>query len=408
MIGTDSGNILPDSIKTAPELLSEQGYYTIGVSENGYAGEAKGLDVRFDDFTKSSLSSIRDALSLDFIPALTKYLLSLRSHGPGFNLDKSAHAQQNSFYTTDITKRKLKTASKHDKPFFCYVHYNDPHHPYLPPLSYIDEYLNEIEASAEDAMAFAQKMHDELYPLMAEGLPIAKDQWEMLHAMYDATIKYTDACVGKLYDLVTNQIKRDTIVVITADHGDLFGEYGLLGHHMVLHDGLIHVPLVTHGLEGVEDHTQKPTQHIDIMQTLISIAGADTSQFQGYDLQTETRTKAISQDLRGTVDDAKAQNYERIVQYNPDVDLSHLPKSMVTAVRTTDLKLVQTDEWTRLYALPNETEEVSKEYSDQFVELQSFTQQWLQTEGEPLDTTSEKPELSSDTEQHLREMGYLE
>jgi len=406
MIGTNSGDILPEPITTAPELFAEQGYHTIGVSDNAYAGKAKGLDNRFDDFISCMLSS--DSISKYHAPTLLKYLLHFRTHGPGMVFDNSAHAEQRAFFTTDITKRKLRSALRGKKPFFCYTHYNDPHHPYIPPLSYRNEYIDEVEASTEEAVSFAHEMNEKLYQWMARGLPISDDQWEMLYAMYDATIKYTDACVEELFDFVTNQCERDTVVVITADHGDLFGEYDLLGHHMVLHDGLTHVPLVTHGLEEVADHTTRPTQHIDIMQTLLSIAGADTSQFQGYDLQNDTRTYAISQDLRGSVDDDETENYKRILQYNGDIDLSHLPQSMVTAVRGTNLKLVQTDEWTKLYELPTENEDMSDVYPDQFTELQYFIQQWLQTDGKPLDITSKEADLSADTERHLREMGYLE
>ena len=224
--------------------------------------------------------------------------------------------------------------------------------------------------------------------------------------MYDATIKYTDACVGSLFDFVHNQFEN-TIVVITADHGDLFGEYGLLGHHMVLHDGLIHVPLVTHGLTGVDHHVGSPTQHIDIMKTLLSIAGADTSQFQGYDIRENSRTVAISQDLRGTVDDDEERNYDRIRKYNSSVDLSHLPKSMVTAARTTDFKLVQTDDWTKLYKLPNEEEDISNKYPSEFEDLRSFISEWMDTEGTPFEVAPDEAELTEETEEHLREMGYL-
>lgn len=406
MIGTNSGNVLAKEMKTAPELLSNLGYRTIGVSENGYAGTAKDIDERFDDFVKSSLSSSRDLFSYQHGVSFLKYALNPREHGPGYTFNKSAHGKQSSFFTTDIAKRKLNRVSGSDEPFFCYVHYNDPHHPYIPPLSYRDKYISEIDATVEEALTFAERMNNKLYEWMAEGLPLSNREWEMLYAMYDATIKYTDACVGRLFNFVHNQFEN-TIVVITADHGDLFGEYGLLGHHMVLHDGLIHVPLVTHGLTGVDHHVGTPTQHIDIMKTLLSIAGADTSQFQGYDIRENSRTVAISQDLRGTVDDDEERNYDRIRKYNSSVDLSHLPKSMVTAARTTDFKLVQTDDWTKLYELPNEQEDVSNKYPSEFEDLRSFISEWMDTEGTPFEVAPGEAELTEETEEHLREMGYL-
>jgi uncharacterized sulfatase len=404
MIGANPG-MLPDSITTAPELFAEQGYQTMAISQNPYAGEAKGLAERFDDLTDVKLSGLGDLAY--FAPTLFKYAFQTSSHGPGMFASRAAHGEQCSFYINDVVKRKIRSASKSNNPFFCYAHYNDPHHPYIPPLSYKNEYINEIDASIDEALTIAREMNENQYQWMAEGLPLSDTQWEMLYAMYDAVIKYTDSCVGELFDFVIDHFPN-TIVIITSDHGELFGESGVLGHHMVLHDGVIRVPLVTYGLDNIEHHTKNPTQHIDIMQTLLSIANADTSHFQGYNIQNKTRTKAISQDLRGSVDDADSNNYERITRYNDEIDLSHLPQSMVTAVRTTDFKLVHTDEWSKLYMLPNETDDVSEKYPEKYNELQSFVEHWLQSEGAPLDIAAKDAELNRETEQRLKDMGYLE
>jgi uncharacterized sulfatase len=406
MIGVKSGHQIPESIKTVPELLSARGYKTIGVSENGYAGEAKGIDKRFDDFIHSNPSSVSDILSPQFGPSFVKYLLKIREHGPGLTVNKKAHAENKSYFTTDIAKRKLRSISRRSLPFFCYIHYNDPHHPYIPPLSHRDEYTVGLENTADEAVAFAKQMHDELYQWIADGVPLTESEWEMLHAMYDATIKYTDSCVGKLFDFVQDRFSN-TIVVITADHGDLFGEYGLLGHHIVLHDGLIHVPMVTHGLDNVQHHVDHPTQHIDLMQTILSIVGADTTQFQGYDLREQSREIAISQDLRATVDDDEEQNYERIRQYNPDIDLSHLPASLVTAARTTDLKLVRTDEETRLYQLPDEDNDIHAERPDKHRELSIKLDNWLRETETASRADPKKKELTDELEEHLQDMGYI-
>jgi uncharacterized sulfatase len=407
LLGKRSGHLIPESLTTAPELFAESGYRTIGVSENSYAGEAKGLDERFDEFVGNTTPTLNlDSLLSHDGMMLGRYILNAREHGPGLTLDRTAHKDQRSFFTTEVVKRKLRNASSTEEPFFCYVHYNDVHHAYLPPMSYRSDFIGETDATAQEAIEFARDMHENLYEYIAEGIPFTETQWEMLRAMYDAIIKYVDSCVGSLFDFVQNQIEN-TIVVITADHGDLFGEEGLLGHHIVLHDGLIHVPLVVHGLDGIDQCTQHPTQHIDVMQTLLSVAGADTSQFRGYTLTEECRDIAISQDLRGTVDDDDAQNYERIRKYNPDIDLSHLPVSLLTSVRTADYKLLHTEEWTKLYRLPNESTDVKENEPNVYKELLTFVQNWLDSEGQPLDITSDKGELSDETEQQLRDMGYL-
>ncbi len=403
MVGENSGDRLPESMVTAPELFAERGYHTIGIAENGYAGRLKGFDTRYDDFV--SINADAQQLLSEHLPSMVKYLFNIRSHGPGFSPYKSKHGEQTSYFTSDILKRKLRR--RPDKPVFCYVHYNDSHHPYIPPIAYRDEFLDGIDASGTEAVTFAKRMNEELYEWMADGIQLSDREWEMLFAMYDATIKYMDACVGELFGFVQEQL-GETIFVVTSDHGDLFGEAGLLGHHIVLHDGVINVPLVIHGLDGVSHHTDRPTQHIDVMQTLLSVAGADTQQFQGIDLRRESREVAISQDHRRTVDDDSARSYDRIRQYNPDIDLSHLPKSLTTALRTTEYKLVHTEEFEKLYRLPDETTDVKGEEPSVYRELSEHYREWKQETENRFKAEPEAVELDEEMEQHLRDMGYLE
>jgi uncharacterized sulfatase len=404
MVGENSGNKIPESMATAPELFADCGYHTIGLAENGYAGKIKGFDHRYDDFV--SINADARGLISKYPRTIAKYIFNVRSHGPGFSLYKSKHGEQTSFFTSDIAKRKISQAPDSD-PVFCYIHYNDSHHPYIPPIAYQNKYRNEIGRPAREAIKFAKRMNKELYQWMADGLPLSSDEWEMLHAMYDATINYMDAIVGEMFDFVQTELD-DTIFVVTSDHGDLFGESGLLGHHIALHDGVINVPMVVHGLNGVSDHAHKPTQHIDLMQTLLSVVGADTSQFQGCDLRNESREVAISQDLRGTVDDPDAENYERIRQYNSEIDLSHLPKSLTTAVRTDKYKLVHTDEWDRLYKLPNESEDVKNKYPSVFDKLIDAYNDWKEETDTKNNWESKEVKLDEKMEDHLRDMGYLE
>lgn len=408
MLGMESSARIPKEIKTAPELLSEIGYRTIGVSENNYAGAAKGLDERFDDFTKSSPYTLDDFVSRELGLSAAKYPLYLREHGPGFTLDVSAHGKQNSFFTTDITKRKLKRASKGSEPVFCYVHFDDPHLPYVPPKAYEETFLENSTVDGDEAVSLANEVHENLNQLIADGLPLSESDLRTLVSMYDSCIRYTDSCVGSLVDYIRSTFE-DTIIVITADHGDLLGERDLLGHYpvgTVLHDALIHVPLVVYGLEGISRHSSRPTQHIDVMQTILKRVGADTSQFQGVDLRSETRDVAISQEHLESVDDESQENYESLLECNPDFDRSDLPQSEITTARTIEFKLVQTDRQTDLHRLPDEENAVNSEYPGVYRQLSQFLSEWYETEGNPSETSPEEASLDEKTKEHLKDMGY--
>jgi hypothetical protein len=59
---------------------------------------------------------------------------------------------------------------------------------------------------------------------------------------------------------------------------------------------------------------------------------------------------------------------------------------MVTATRTEEFKLVRTDESTKLYKLPNETDNVASIYLDEYDELELFAGKWLNIKADPIDT----------------------
>jgi len=386
---------------TVPGVLGACGYYTAAVSRNAYAGVATGLERDFDEFVAPTFAG--DLLSYPHILSLVKYGLTAHRHG-GFTVDKQQHPK--SYFITDVAKRVLAN-SPDDCPTFLYCHYNDPHRPYDPPPSYVDRYTDEINAEPADALQFAREMHDNAYEYMAAGIPFSDEQWEMLFAMYDAMIAYTDACLEPLIKYVREEID-ETILVVTADHGELFGERGLLGHHIVLDDAVTHVPLVVSGLPELTRVRDDPVQHIDVMQTLVALAEGDTSQFQGCDLRTDSREYAFSQDLRGTVAREDKRDYDRIRQYNDAFDISGFHQSLLTAARTTTFKLVHTEEWTRLHELPDETTDVSAAHPEIARRYKAVVERWLETTGARFKDSPRETTHTDAVKQQLHDMGYLE
>jgi arylsulfatase A-like enzyme len=95
-----------------------------------------------------------------------------------------------------------------DSPYFLYVHYMDPHEPYGKRMEHYDE-----KASGGE-----------------------------LFASYDSEIGFTDAHIGALIGNL--DAGPDTVIVVTADHGEEFGDHGNHGHRNQLYDELLHVPLI--------------------------------------------------------------------------------------------------------------------------------------------------------------------
>jgi uncharacterized sulfatase len=218
--------------------------------------------------------------------------------------------------------------------------------------------------------------------------------------MYDAEIAYTDEMVGRLVDYVQSLDIGDTVIVITGDHGELFGEYGLLSHSYVLIDAVTRVPLVLQGFENelaVSD--DDIIQHSDVMTTLLRMAGADAAETVGVDLRENRREFAVSQ--RGP------QTFDSLRSYNPDFDDSRFHQEMLTSIRTGQYRFDHSEDWEALYELPNEETDVSPDKPDVVADLSSDLDEWMATHGSPVED-AETTEYSEAAERQLRDLGYME
>lgn len=84
-------------------------------------------------------------------------------------------------------------------------------------------------------------------------MPFSPDEWDALKAMYDAEIAYADEFVGTPFNYVQRVTTGETVFVVTGDHGDPFGEQGVLGHDLVLGDNLTNVLMIVSAMDGLED-----------------------------------------------------------------------------------------------------------------------------------------------------------
>jgi len=109
-----------------------------------------------------------------------------------------------------------------------------------------------------------------------KGPPPQEKSDEFRLAQYDAEIAYTDHHFGRLLQHLREQgLFEDTWIVVTADHGELFGENGLQGHGNSLSEAEIHIPLIVKrpgaGPRGVVDET--PVQQVDVMPLILDGLG---------------------------------------------------------------------------------------------------------------------------------------
>ena len=148
----------------------------------------------------------------------------------------------------------LEKEIKGGSPYFLYIHYNDPHKPYK---------LELAPGEGNGERVYDQKL------------------------VYDKELTLVDASIRELFQRFG--WKRDTLVVVTADHGEEMFERGFYGHGRTLFNTVIHVPLLFfYPGSGLVNggRVQGPVSTLDILPTLSSllrfgklkdVAGADLS-----------------------------------------------------------------------------------------------------------------------------------
>lgn len=390
-VGVD-GSFLPSSLQTVPELFDQIGYHTACLSRNGHISSGSGLDRGFNQFKWLASSTLHQAVS----PlVLAKYILNLHRHSAGLAFDTAKHATP--FLINETAKQWLSSFTGKREPFFLYLHYNEPHRPYFPPLPYQSKYTDEIAASTEEAAKISMEVHRSLYERVAKG-DVTDHEREALIAMYDAEIAYTDLMVGQLFEFIQSLDLAETVIVITADHGELFGEHGLFSHKLVLDDALVNVPLVVHGADfGAPDDAL--VQHADVMETLLARAGEDTIQLQGINLDETKRHHTVVQ--------RAPANFDPFLEHNPDFNVGKFHTPLLTAIRTNHFKYQRSDDGAQLFELPDENTNISDYYPNVTSQLAETLTSFMETDGRPVGAAPDA-QFTDPVRRQLRDLGYVD
>ncbi|HEV2474481.1 MAG TPA: sulfatase [Chthonomonadales bacterium] len=145
---------------------------------------------------------------------------------------------------TEAALEILNTAAAQPKPFFLFMHYWDPHTPYLPPapfdrIFYEADEKNPANPSMEQLWSFKT-----FASYFAEWMPGVTDI-EFPKAQYDAEVAYMDSCLAHLFTRIEElKLTENTLLVLTADHGEEMDEHGAWFDHHGLYDTNLRVPLI--------------------------------------------------------------------------------------------------------------------------------------------------------------------
>lgn len=386
-------NTLPESIETLPGLLGDGEYDSFGLGGSAYIASGTELDRDFDQFLDLHAKNLPSSVG---IRGILSYLANVSNYGPGLTLDRLRHKM--AYMMLYRAKRLIRTHVASENPFFMYMHINDSHYPYTPPKPFLEPFADEIGLTPEHIVSTSLDIFDDIYENVADGLPLSQDELDAIVAAYDAEIAHVDHFIGELFDFVRSTVAEDTIFVVTSDHGEVLGEYGWLGHHLLCANELFHVPLVVHGLPEIHHQTGDILQHIDLTRTIAELNGAASDQFEGVDLTADRREYAVGQ--------RAAQNPDKLLDLNPEYDIDRFRFDPVNCIWDGEFKLVVGEDGDELFELPDETANVIDEHPEVARELRSELAERLPKL--PKTNRRDPAEFDDVAMDRLRDMGYIQ
>jgi len=291
--------------------------------------------------------------------------------------------------------------------FFLFVHTYEVHTPYLPR----DDAARRFAASLTPGDARLIPPEVQAQGVLRHnrgGPPIPDRDLARLAALHAGEVHYLDRLVGAFLERLEELgLTRDTLVVLTADHGDQFGEHGKVGHGESLHNRVLHVPLAFRWPGVVaRGESVAPVQLVDVMPTILDLAGLGApAQLDGRSLATALRGGSAAQ--RPAYSEQRSARGECL-----QLALGRHCRLDRFAVQTERFKLVTSDHpaWTRLYDLerdPLETRDVASRHPEE-VSRHLELLDAHRSRAAPDPSEPEGIPVDPDTLRRLQELGYVD
>lgn len=193
-----------------------------------------------------------------------------------------------------IVDNTMEFIDRHaDKAWFAWCSFVDPHHPFNAPRAYREIYDRDaLEPPVwdDDELARRSAYHRDRSD---EQHLIWQEHWREYRAQYYGMITLIDDEIGRLLGHLDELgLTEDTVVVFTADHGEMLGDHGIPRKGLFHYETLIRVPLVVSwpGTLAEGRRQEGIVQSVDVPATLLDLAGlAVPHEYQGVPLSSWTR-----------------------------------------------------------------------------------------------------------------------
>ncbi len=405
-VNGDTVRVWPDGWPRLPERLKECGYYTFCISNNAFVTRAMNTGRGFDD-----LLDMREPTW--YVRQHERVLRRVRRHFGDDWARRLSSNRMNCFVKGDSHESMRNTAALINAsraPFFGFVILMDPHTPY-------DRRRTRYAASAADVRRFFRRYNKRTMwaEMMADGRRLTAAELAVVRDLYDAETRHADDCIRTLVEQLRAQNRLDnTVLIVTADHGEAFGEQGTWGHGFCLNDCLTRVPLIIRCPRYWPAATRFPglVQLHDIHDLAMSLAADGRPRIDSHPY---CLTQAADPDWQAR--DAVFSEFprqSRTIQFmrerNPAFNPGRWDHDM-WAVRTADWRCVQYDNGEiALYDLQNDPAErtdVHQNYPDVLDTLIARLEAH-RSDRPFVDEAGPKEDVDEAVAERLRALGYIE
>lgn len=403
--------------RTLAGELRKAGYQTVGISNNTWISGEFGFDQGFDEFyttwqlyqeavdfgdiaqTERGKADRLGAIARKFRGNPMKNIANL-IYGRFFRRRHDDGARR----TNQIIKQNVDDWLITDSPLFLFVNYLEPHLEYDPPDEYARNLLPNDVTPAE-----AKRVEQDAWAYITGEINLSEDEFEILRGLYQAELAYLDDRLAELVDQFENT-DRETVFIVTGDHGENIGDHDLMDHQYCLYETLLHVPLVISGGATTRDSpVTVPVQIADLYPTILDLGNA---QYEKSDLagQSLLNSESLPPDRALFAEYLGPQPAIETLQdkYDCNRDIAEFDRQL-RAVRTGAWKFIRGsdgDEWLfNLEEDPDETENLAAERPDRRDELTAILQDWTSTLPP---VTGEPVEMDATTKSRLEDLGYLQ
>ena len=354
-----NGLSIYNHVETLPMLLKKKNYYNGGIISNWPLRQKlsdlhRGFDDYLEIFTKK------------------RWLGIMQPEGKA----------------PDVTAAAIQWLEKNrTKPFFLWVHYSEPHAPYL----------------KHKGFDFGKKRAPEkFYP---PGMQKRKSDH------YDSEVGFTDHHIGVLIDKLKEwNLYRDSLIMFNSDHGESLGEHNYVGHGRRVYNSMMHVPLIVKrpGNHRENKIDKRNCTLMDVAPTILASLDMDIPQYmEGKNLLDN------SESLYPLV---FMETYKGAVKGQRSVKFQLKVKPLSYAVVKGNAKLIYTPKSRKFEAYnlqrdPFENINLYYKSKNNFVELQDTLKQHMATVKkyiqEGLKKYKQKSQLSKEDQENLKTLGYL-